>query len=589
MSASPAGSPRGIRRCVAARAVDGGGAAPRRQRRRPASAAPRRRHDRRRARRRRADRRRLRRRRCATRACSTRSSTSWRRRRDRTRGRRPVHILQIGDSHTAGDTITGGWRDILQARYGSGGRGVLAPGRPYQGYLTRWVTAEMSPGWKVASLFGAGSAPPRPLMGVAGFSITSTARRRADGADGGRQRGVRPLHRVRRRRAGCRRADDPDRRAERADDARFSPSARPECKTVTTDQPQIRVELATDGGPVTITSWATFRDPGGVVLSNVGVVGSQLVHFARNDDAVLAEELRSYRPDLIVLAFGTNEGFAPVFRPQEYEITLRTQIGRLRRIAGNVPILLFGAPDAMTPPARAAGQRARCRRPRPAPSRLAAPAPRARAAVAPAAAGGAPAARAADGVAGVMAALRAEGGRPRSGRVARRRRAAAPAPAAPPPPRRSRRAMGGAGESAVPAGRAGRGARRAAPCRGLAQPRLLGLGGADGRALRRGEVRQGRAAADARRLCPLQLGRRARDRRRGCRRISTARWRRGGEAVSAAAPSVPLVLSEGLSLAKARLEGRMSRRVLRDAVSPGSRLLRLSGEAMQAGARQAPR
>ena len=60
------------------------------------------------------------------------------------------------------------------------------------------------------------------------------------------------------------------------------------------------MELTTDGGPVTITSWATFRDSGGVVLSNVGVVGSQLVHFARNDDAVLAEELRSYRPDLIV-------------------------------------------------------------------------------------------------------------------------------------------------------------------------------------------------------------------------------------------------------------------------------------------------
>jgi lysophospholipase L1-like esterase len=78
------------------------------------------------------------------------------------------------------------------------------------------------------------------------------------------------------------------------------------------------------------------------------VVGSQLIHFSRNDEAVIAEELRSYDPDLIVLAFGTNEGFSPRIAPQEYEITLRTQIGRIRRLAGRVPILLLGAPDALT-------------------------------------------------------------------------------------------------------------------------------------------------------------------------------------------------------------------------------------------------
>ncbi len=37
---------------------------------------------------------------------------------DRTEGRAPVHILQIGDSHTAGDNVTGGWRVLLQQRYG---------------------------------------------------------------------------------------------------------------------------------------------------------------------------------------------------------------------------------------------------------------------------------------------------------------------------------------------------------------------------------------------------------------------------------------------------------------------------------------
>ncbi|WP_231639258.1 SGNH/GDSL hydrolase family protein [Sphingomonas profundi] len=325
---------------------------------------------------------------------------------DRTRGRRPVHILQIGDSHTAGDTITGGWRDILQGRYGSGGRGVLPPGRPYQGYLTRWATAEMSPGWRVSSLFGAGSAPPRPMMGLAGFSITSTA-------PGARIALTADANEVFDRFTLCA-ASEPDAgtltiaiggRTERM--VLDSPSARPECKTIVADQPQTRVEVTADDGPVTITSWATFRDSGGVVLSNVGVVGSQLVHFARSDDAVLAEELRSYRPDLIVVEFGTNEGFSPIFRPQEYEITLRTQIGRLRRIAGNVPILLFGAPDAMT---RRRELLANAPGPTPAfcaePAATPAPPPVAVAAVPP------QPRPSLEGVAGVMASLRASEGLP---------------------------------------------------------------------------------------------------------------------------------------------------------------------------------
>lgn len=265
----------------------------------------------------------------------------------RGRAGRPVHILQIGDSHTAGDAITGAWRDALQARYGSGGRGVLAAGRPYAGYMTRGVTATMSDGWKIAATFGAGSAYPHPALGLAGFSLTSAR----DGATLGLTAEAGEAFD---RFAVCfLTAPDAGTLVVRfaGGETRIaldSPSPRPECRTFAADQPEVQVDVVVEGGPATITSWATFRDAGGVAVSNVGVVGSQLVHFSRADDAVLAEELRAYRPDLIVLAFGTNEGFSPRFNPQEFEIVLRTQVGRLRRLAGNVPILLLGAPDAST-------------------------------------------------------------------------------------------------------------------------------------------------------------------------------------------------------------------------------------------------
>lgn len=260
-------------------------------------------------------------------------------------GRKPLHILQIGDSHTAGDNITGAWREVLQARYGPGGRGVLAAGRPYRSYITRGVTAEMSSGWTIAATFGPNSVSPRPLMGVSGFSITSQqpGASVALQADAGQMFDRFILCAVTAPDAGTITV----RIGERQERIKLdSATRRSECRTISVPEPVFRAEVVTDDRPATITSWATFRDNGGIALSNVGVVGSQLQHFARTDDSVVAEELRAYRPDLIVLAFGTNEGFAPVFRPNEFEITLRTQIGRLRRLAPGVPIMLLGAPDA---------------------------------------------------------------------------------------------------------------------------------------------------------------------------------------------------------------------------------------------------
>jgi len=87
----------------------------------------------------------------------------------------PVHIIQIGDSHTAGDNITQGWRSRLQAAHGNGGRGVLAAGKPYQGYITWGVTASQSAGWRVNATFGSryqdGGAP----LGISGFTQTVSA------------------------------------------------------------------------------------------------------------------------------------------------------------------------------------------------------------------------------------------------------------------------------------------------------------------------------------------------------------------------------------------------------------------------------
>lgn len=259
-----------------------------------------------------------------------------------------VHILQIGDSHTAGDMITNGLRRRLQARYGNGGRGVLAAGRPYSGYLTFGVTASETPGWVSNVIFGNRWQPGGPALGLSGFTRTARA--------AGEWMAVA--------------TDSPDYNFDRATICALTqpgggtvslrmgerteswsldaPQQGVACRTLESDRPVSSAAVTTlDGGTVSITSFGTFRSHGGVVVSNVGVVGAQLEHFGRTDERVLRAELAAYRPDLIVLAYGTNEGFSPRLGADAYEATLRSQVTRLRRLTGNqVPIMLLGAPDA---------------------------------------------------------------------------------------------------------------------------------------------------------------------------------------------------------------------------------------------------
>ncbi|MEA3042818.1 MAG: hypothetical protein QOH47_656 [Sphingomonadales bacterium] len=266
---------------------------------------------------------------------------------ERLRAGAPVHIVQIGDSHTAGDTITGAWRNRLQARYGYGGRGVLAAGRPYPGYRTRGVTAWQSGGWRVNAIFGGDHRSLGPPLGLSGFTQSSQFAREALGVT----------------------ADTPDQAFDRIIVCAFARLGggtlvlhmgaaqqswplddAPACRTMDSDT-LLSSAFVTSEGAVGITSFATFRRGGGIALSNLGVSGAQLVHLARTDDAVIRAELAAYRPDLVVLAFGTNEGFSPTLAPGAYEAGLRAQIARLRALAGpQVPILLLGPPDAGAPP-----------------------------------------------------------------------------------------------------------------------------------------------------------------------------------------------------------------------------------------------
>jgi lysophospholipase L1-like esterase len=268
-----------------------------------------------------------------------------------------LDILQIGDSHTAGDMITNGWREAWQAEFGPGGRGTMAVGKPYPGYLTWGVTAAQSDDWVVTSIFGRQRVVDGPAIGLSGYTHTASHAGAnlvlaADssaymfdnfslcGLTGPNKGAVNVV-------LGSIRGN-------------FSFAALEEnatCFQLKSPVPVSTVQVTIqDNRPVSLTSWDTRRKFGGIVLSNIGVVGTRLIHFQRNDDRVLGVELKYTHPDLLVIAFGTNEGFDPTLSFPEAETVMRTQIERIWRLLGyRVPILLLGPPDAATKKIEIAG------------------------------------------------------------------------------------------------------------------------------------------------------------------------------------------------------------------------------------------
>lgn len=257
---------------------------------------------------------------------------------------RPVHIVQIGDSHTAGDAITGALRDALQARLGHGGRGLMPAGRPHAGVRTRGVTASMAGGWQSRGLFGGGASEPWPPRGITGYTLTSRAvgaslALTADSGEAFNAFGV------------CVAAgpDGPQLAISVGDTTQtvdFTTDIdAPRCQRFAANGMASSARLELLSGQAIITGWWLER-PRGLILSSLGVPGSQLQFLGRADTATMAAQFRALPPDLVILAFGTNEGFAPSADVARLESDLRAQVARVRAIVGPVPILLIGPPDA---------------------------------------------------------------------------------------------------------------------------------------------------------------------------------------------------------------------------------------------------
>jgi lysophospholipase L1-like esterase len=257
-----------------------------------------------------------------------------------------VTILQIGDSHTQAEHFSGRLRTLLQARFGNGGRGMLPPGQPYDYWRPYQIQAQQTGAWQV---FTSNKSDYAPLpYGLSGFVIRSADASDAIVLEAGQDSPPFAVVEV-----GYYRKPDGgmidltvDGKAVGAIDTRGDVYAW-DRRSLALPVPGRRLELRPHGdGGIDLADWAVYGRSRGVVLASFGFSGAQVGIMERWDWKTVRAQLAAFDPALILLAFGTNEGYAPKSRLRDYESRLEERIFALREAAPNASIVLVSGPDA---------------------------------------------------------------------------------------------------------------------------------------------------------------------------------------------------------------------------------------------------
>jgi lysophospholipase L1-like esterase len=257
-------------------------------------------------------------------------------------------ILQIGDSHTAADYFTGEVRRILQARYGNGGVGYVDVGKPHPGVRSAVLSVSATAGWTYAALQKASDPN---LFFLSGFDATATR--------GGESIAFRasqpvPYDRIEIEVAtgpGFGAIDiavdslPPERRSLAAPEyGRIVFRIMPEHRS--TDKVRRLTITTLDDRPATISSVGIFNKGRGLSYSNVGFPGATIDIVNKYDPKMLDDELKRLAPQIVVLAFGTNEGFNDDLDLAHYRSRYHNVVKKIRASLPHGQIVMVGPPRA---------------------------------------------------------------------------------------------------------------------------------------------------------------------------------------------------------------------------------------------------
>lgn len=266
-------------------------------------------------------------------------------------GRRKHHvrILWFGDSHTYADFWTDAVREPLQKRFGNGGPGYVLVGmNPYRhagldvAHTGKWRHEPKGPSTSMKTgdgIFGLLGIRTSPEAGDATTSLTPLPGAVRGNADWQLLfRTTSPSDRMQVR-LGTAAPSTLDAHAGSAGPG-GSPIRRFALHGAATAPLEVR---ATGGAPQLFGAELESSKPG-VVLDTLGINGARAATPLAWDETAWVAEVGARAPDLVVLAYGTNE-IAETRPPERYAAHYRTLMARIRRAAPQVDCFMAGPTD----------------------------------------------------------------------------------------------------------------------------------------------------------------------------------------------------------------------------------------------------
>jgi lysophospholipase L1-like esterase len=259
-----------------------------------------------------------------------------------------VRMSFFGASHTGGDYWTGHIRRVMQSRYGDAGHGFILPAALYQGFRNSDINLCRTDGWRPDHV-RAKTSWEDGYLGL-GMSVSSS-----DPADFGwiETTGSNPHGRLvsRYRIFGLIQPEGGTlvARVDQGPPLTFSTRGEtPDLLQAWLDvEPGAhRLTVSPQGdGEVRLFGISAERAGPGVIVDAIGVRGRQASSWLKWDEALMSQMMTALDPDLVVLAYGTNEAADPDYTMEAYAADLRAVLTRMRQVRPLAACVLAGPSD----------------------------------------------------------------------------------------------------------------------------------------------------------------------------------------------------------------------------------------------------
>lgn len=256
-----------------------------------------------------------------------------------------VRVLLYGASHTEADIYPQYLRSYLQERFGNGGHGFSMPAPPWRGYQPIEVEVRGFEHWDTThAQHHERDADGR--YGLLGASI-STASPRAFGQiipGKGVVSSRYELYYLEQPRGGTIELFADGRAVAEVHTAASAMRAGYHSFELPPGEHTLELRARGDG-EVRVFGMTLERAEPGVVVDTLGISGTRAANALEWDTALWREHVQRRRPDLVVLAFGTNEATDTQQPIADYEERLRAVLARYREAMGDVSCVLVGPGD----------------------------------------------------------------------------------------------------------------------------------------------------------------------------------------------------------------------------------------------------